>query len=46
VDAAKIDMSLMDDAIQALRALPEDRQAAVVRAILDLAEALEEPAVE
>ena len=38
-------MSLIDDAVQALCALPEDKQAAAVRAILDYAATLEEPAV-
>jgi hypothetical protein len=36
---------LLDDAVQALRSLPEDRQAAAVRAILDYTASLEEPAV-
>jgi hypothetical protein len=38
-------MALIDDAIEALLALPEDRQAAAVRAILDYKASLEEPAV-
>jgi hypothetical protein len=38
-------MSLVDDAIEALQSLPEDRQAAAVRAILDYKASLEEPAV-
>jgi hypothetical protein len=38
-------MSLIDDAIQALLALPEDRQETIVRAILDYKASLEEPAV-
>ena len=38
-------MSLIEDAVEALRLLPEDKQAVAVRAILDYAASLEEPAV-